>query len=166
METKLCRSCGAHKSRADFYPHAKAKDGLQSHCKKCHAAINEKYRAKNWAKQLEWNRNSYKRDPQLALKRISRWRKANLAKAASYAAKARAAKLRATPAWAEQFFIEEAYDLAQRRTKATGFEWHVDHIVPLQSDLVCGLHTHQNLQVAPRSVNCSKQNRIWPDMPA
>jgi len=30
---------------------------------------------------------------------------------------------------------------------------------------VCGLHVEHNLQVIPRSVNQSKNNRRWPDMP-
>lgn len=163
---KLCRSCLAEKPRADFYPHAKAKDGLQSHCKSCHIEMNKRYRAGNYAKQLEWNRVAYRRNLGATKSRAAQWRKDNRAKAAHYSAKARAAKLRATPAWANHFFIEEAYDLAQRRTSATGIEWQVDHIVPLQSELVCGLHTHENLQVIPARVNRSKQNRVWPGMPA
>jgi hypothetical protein len=72
--------------------------------------------------------------------------------------------LRATPAWANHFFIEEAYDLAQRRTKSTGIKWHVDHIVPLRSKRVCGLHVENNLQVIPARTNLEKGNRVWPSM--
>lgn len=78
----------------------------------------------------------------------------------------KARQLRATPAWANHFFIEEAYDLAQLRTKATGFKWHVDHVVPLISKRVCGLHVENNLQVIPATTNASKGNRHWPDMPS
>ena len=74
----------------------------------------------------------------------------------------------ATPKWANQFFMEEAYDLARRRTalKTGGHaKWHVDHIVPLKSRVVCGLNSHTNLRVVPSVTNLIKGNRHWPDMP-
>ena len=80
-----------------------------------------------------------------------------------------AMKLRATPKWANKFIMEEAYDLASRRSKINcgGVKkWHVDHIVPLRSKIVCGLHVHNNLQVIPSAENMSKGNRHWPDMPS
>lgn len=80
-------------------------------------------------------------------------------------AKRRARKKCATVKWANEFFISEAYHLAELRTKITGIKWEVDHIVPLQSKLVCGLHCEHNLQVIPRSENLKKSNVFWPDMP-
>lgn len=80
-------------------------------------------------------------------------------------ARRRFAARNAAPKWANRFFMQEAYDLARRRTKATGIRWHVDHIVPLLSPLVCGLHVEHNLQVIPAAQNISKNNRWWPDMP-
>jgi hypothetical protein len=71
---------------------------------------------------------------------------------------------KAKPAWAEDFFIEEIYDLARRRTEATGVEHHVDHVVPLQSKRVCGLHWEGNMRVVPAYENRSKRNRHWPEM--
>lgn len=80
--------------------------------------------------------------------------------------KARTAmEIGASPGWANKFFMQEAYDLARLRTKVTGYAWHVDHVVPLKSKLVCGLHCEQNLAVIPGAVNCSKRNLYWPDMP-
>ena len=93
------------------------------------------------------------------------WNNRNQHKLMARVRKYQASKLTAAPQWANYFFIEEIYDLAVRRTKATGFAWEVDHIVPLVSPLVCGLHCEQNLRVIPASVNRSKGNRHWPDMP-
>lgn len=92
-------------------------------------------------------------------------RKANPAKYNSYVRKRQASKLNAAPEWANDFFIAEIYDLAVRRTRTTKIKWHVDHIVPLQSKLVCGLHVHTNLQVLTAVANRVKGNRAWPDMP-
>jgi 5-methylcytosine-specific restriction endonuclease McrA len=87
-----------------------------------------------------------------------------------FAAKGAARRaLVATPAWAKDefndFVVGEMYSLARQRTKATGIKWVVDHIVPLQSKLVCGLHWWKNLRVIPDSLNKSKGNRLWPDHP-
>ena len=71
----------------------------------------------------------------------------------------------ATPEWANKFFMAEAYDLARRRTRCTGFKWHVDHVVPLRSKLVCGLHCEQNMEVIPAVDNLKKRHFTWPDMP-
>lgn len=77
----------------------------------------------------------------------------------------RAIKLRAKPSWANDFFIQEAYRLAALRTKMLGYPWHVDHIVPLQSKIVCGLHVEHNMRVIPGSENIRKRNYVWPGMP-
>ena len=92
--------------------------------------------------------------------RVNSWRRANPSHGASFRAKRRAAEKRATPVWANSFFIAEAYRLAALRTKLFGFSWHVDHIVPLQHPLVCGLHVESNLNVIPASENQKKHNRF------
>lgn len=113
------------------------------------------------AHQIAWQKtNREKINARQAL-----WQKAHPEKCNTLCRKRQVAKLQAVPKWANDFFIEEIYDLAQRRTKATGFKWHVDHIVPLRSKLVCGLHCEANLQVIPASINHSKSNKTWPDMP-
>lgn len=68
----------------------------------------------------------------------------------------------ATPAWANDFFIKEAYRLAKLREKLCGGKWHVDHVVPIVSPLVCGLHVEHNLQVIPGRENLEKGNRFTP----
>jgi len=93
------------------------------------------------------------------------WRDRNRAKLAAKSAARRAIKARATPAWAIDEDIKRLYEEAQRISRETGIEHHVDHIVPLKSKLVCGLHCEANLQILRGSENLSKCNRHWPDMP-
>lgn len=97
------------------------------------------------------------------------WAKRNRSALAAQAAKRRAAQKKATPIWAndelDAFVVSEAYALARVRSDVTGVVHSVDHIVPLKSGLVCGLHCAANLQVIPDTVNKSKNNRRWPQMP-
>lgn len=89
----------------------------------------------------------------------------NRDKLAARASMRRALKLMATPAWANKEAIEELYAFAARVSRDTGVPHHVDHIVPLVSDIVCGLHCDANLWVMPATDNLSKSNRYWPNMP-
>jgi hypothetical protein len=75
-----------------------------------------------------------------------------------------AAKLQATPHWADHKVMQAFYKLA-KQLSASGIPHDVDHIVPLKHPLVCGLHCPANLQVIPRKENRAKWNRWWPDMP-
>lgn len=95
----------------------------------------------------------------------ARYKAENPAKVNADTAKRRVAKLKRSPAWLTQddlWLIEQAYELAQLRTKMFGFAWHVDHIFPLQGRVVSGLHVPNNLQVIPWLDNLSKANKHLP----
>lgn len=77
----------------------------------------------------------------------------------------RASKRSATPAWADLTAIREIHRKCQEMTRATGIKHQVDHIVPLHSRLVCGLHVEHNLRVITLAENQRKKNKYWPDMP-
>jgi hypothetical protein len=68
-------------------------------------------------------------------------------------AKRRASKLNATPKFANVKKIKEIYKNCPK-----GF--HVDHIIPLNNKLVCGLHVEWNLQYLPAKENLSKSNKL------
>lgn len=72
---------------------------------------------------------------------------------------------RAWPQWcAEHPGFKAVYDEAKRR-RARGENVHVDHIVPICSDLVCGLHVPWNLEVIDARRNLQKSNTRWPFHP-
>jgi len=68
-------------------------------------------------------------------------------------AKYRAKRQKALPSWADLNAIKQFYlDCPE------GME--VDHIYPIVSDKVCGLHTLENLQYLTKYENASKGNRM------
>ena len=91
------------------------------------------------------------------------WRKKNpeVAQAMSNAWKRRARE--ATPKWLgkeDRDSIKLVYMEARRITAETGIKHVVDHIVPLRSPEVCGLHVPWNLQILPHDENCAKSNKL------
>ena len=78
-----------------------------------------------------------------------------IAKSCAYDSRVRKSR----PLWCSQSEINEYYLMARK----SGLE--VDHIVPINSNLVCGLHCLDNFQLLTRKENASKSNRYWPDMP-
>jgi 5-methylcytosine-specific restriction endonuclease McrA len=90
------------------------------------------------------------------------YREKNKSLRASHQTQRRAKHKQANPKWVNDdgmFLIHETYHLSNLRTKVTGIKWEVDHIIPLQNELVCGLHVIENLRVIPKSINASKGNR-------
>ena len=83
--------------------------------------------------------------------------------------KARRRKHRlATPKWLtreQKGQIRELYKIAITMTKTTGEQYVVDHIVPLRSEFVCGLHVPWNLRVIPRQENLLKSNKLIDTLP-
>lgn len=119
---------------------------------------------KGRARSANWRNEN----PELVASLQAKYRKENVGKIRAYQAVRRSFSKRATPTWANNFFMDEIYNLAKLRTSLNTCgvnSWTVDHIVPMRSKLVCGLHVENNLRVIPRIDNLKKGNRHWPDMP-
>lgn len=58
-----------------------------------------------------------------------------------------------------ELVTKEAHALRRLRNLITGFEWHVDHVVPLKGKQVSGLHIWSNLAVIPKVENLRKGNK-------
>ena len=78
--------------------------------------------------------------------------------------KARRRKHReATPKWLsrkQRSEIRQIYQIAITMTQTTGEQYVVDHIVPLRSEVVCGLHVPWNLRVITQEENLKKSNKF------
>lgn len=75
---------------------------------------------------------------------------------------------RATPNWltpAQKLEIQKLYLLAEALTEVRGESWVVDHIVPLDGKIVCGLHVPWNMRVIHWLENSKKGWGTWPGMP-
>ena len=173
---KMCSKCKETKDESMFPRDKRRLSGLSCHCCAC-ARVRlaewrkknpEKSRAANLRRNKDLLRAAHKkwrdRNIQAERQRSKLWAKSNPEKAAAIAAKRRAVQRSAHPVWANDFFIGEIYDLAFRRTAITGIPHEVDHIVPLISRRVCGLHVESNLRVIPARDNAVKGNRHWPEM--
>jgi len=175
---RTCTRCAAAKPISDFYANSAGK--ITSHCRVCVKEQRREYYLAHRAEKLlaaaEWKRanpGAVKRIAQLEAKRNKArknatrqcFRRAHPHLVAEAAARARLKRHASTPRWANPKAIREIYDLCLQSSRAAGEAWHVDHIVPTNSPLVCGLHVEHNLQVIPGKMNQSKSNHFWPDMP-
>jgi 5-methylcytosine-specific restriction endonuclease McrA len=91
----------------------------------------------------------------------SNWQKRNKGSVNANTRKRQASLLKRTPKWLTDFDnmkMKCLYQLAVMRTRDSGEDWHVDHIIPLQGKLVSGLHVPSNLRVVPAAYNISKNN--------
>jgi len=170
---KNCKRCRQNKPTSDFRPDPRYRGGFGSWCMGCHRARNSLWAKENRArltvKSAEWRaanpekaaeaaRKSSRKLKEKRAEYSSLWTRANRDKRRASSAKRKAARLRATPQWANLERIAEFYAKVP-----SGHD--VDHIVPLVSPIVCGLHCEANLQYLPSAENQSKRNFRWPDMP-
>jgi hypothetical protein len=83
--------------------------------------------------------------------------------ASANAANRRAIKLQRTPAWLTDFDrlkIRCLHSVAAMLTRENQESWHVDHVIPLQGNLVSGLHVPSNMRVLRGKENISKHNNF------
>jgi len=136
---KICTKCKIEKPVEDFYtgrPDCKE-------CKKKQVSIRGKV-------YYQENKDRYKKVRHQHYKN-------NMAYYNAKSAKRRAVLLNAKPFWVDDKELEYIYSLAKERGLV------VDHIVPLQHDIVCGLHVPANLRCIPQKINAWKSNKLLSD---
>lgn len=62
--------------------------------------------------------------------------------------------------WANSKKIKDIYAQAIQLSIETGIPHHVDHVLPLTHNKICGLHCENNLQILTASENLAKLNKF------
>jgi hypothetical protein len=159
MPCQICRNCLIEKPLTDFRLRKKLNIHYRS-CRQC-----ETIKHKEWqSAHLDWYRAKNKRYYQRISdgKTIRRNKLDHTPETKAQWARDKSNR-RCTRAKQVRFFDEltilitvEAHELRKVRNSITGFEWHVDHILPLNGTNICGLHIWSNLQVIPKKENLQK----------
>lgn len=176
---KQCSKCLEIKELGEFYTRKISKDGFYGKCKLCASVENKKWRTENVERkrQLDANYrqnnkdkvNGYrlkwaKNNPEKLVESRKKWRNKNPDKCRGYWQKHNSRcdrKIRARKcSWADINKIKDIYRKCRQISRVTGIQHHVDHIVPLCSDRVCGLHYECNLQIIPATDNLRKSNKV------
>lgn len=164
---KACCACRTFQPFSAFYKDKKNKDGLMNECSICNKEKRQKYREANREKERIRNRDYGKRNAHLVRARVKRWRKENPGKSLAKQRMREIQKINACPPWAQKGKvrknIQAHYLHAEWLGQTINIPFHVDHIVPLCNDFVCGLHVPANLMVLEASQNIEKSNRWWPE---
>lgn len=180
----VCKKCQQDKQETEFY--FKAAGRLATSCKVCHNLQVKEWQVANKDKVRGYVRTSckkaYDENPE-------KFREKSLARRAADREKSRkivnksykkiydsrrererarlnaasASRRRLPPNWLDAInmaLIQEFYDVAKAVTTQTGVVHHVDHIVPLNGNVVSGLHVPWNMQVISASENCAKGAKL------
>jgi hypothetical protein len=162
-----CKSCEKLRHAKTYLENrekvsSKRKQYCENH-KEEKALYDKEYRLNNIDKIKVQNKNSYEKNKQKVLERSKVWKKNNPASVLAKNSRSRAKKFSATPSWLtkdHKTFIEIQYQMAAFLTEQFGIKFHVDHIDPLKSEYLSGLHVPWNLQVIPAADNIRKSNKI------
>lgn len=173
-QSKKCNMCLVVQPVSSFHRcNTRSKDGYAYSCKKC--AYEKERSNPNRAAVKKRSAEKYKdfRNQQAREKN----RQKRIAKYAAriddheaytrYRAQRQLAKAAATPKWVTREDKRKnsgIYAAAAMLQELTCVQYDVDHIVPLQSDVVCGLNVWWNLQAIPQSLNAQKRNIFDPSL--
>lgn len=137
-----CLGCSREHSAKSRAKHLEARRAVDREYARAHAEGRREYR-REWAATNRERVAASNRD----------WCAQNAEKRREHHKRYYAAKVRATPPWADLEAIERFY-----ANRPEGME--VDHIIPLQGRNVSGLHVHWNLQYLTPLQNAAKGNRL------
>ena len=149
---KRCSVCKTEKELNEFSSDKRVPSGKSHRCKSCMNAYAAEYRKKHREKARQY---------------AKKYREENLEKCYAWRAKYKQRK-KDVSAYGNKELTEivaiEAHWVARNRSKATGVQHHVDHIIPLRGNDVSGFHVWNNLRVITWQENIMKSNNLPEDL--
>lgn len=114
--------------------------------------------SKEWRTKTGYSSKYYEANRERLKAKARQWRIDNPGKARALSARKKYQRELATPKWLTKDQLKQIDNFYINCPP--GF--HVDHIIPLKGELVCGLHTPDNLQYLSASDNMKKHNKFEP----
>lgn len=162
LTSKFCPRCKKAKGSEEFTRNKCNRDGLQDICKSCRSVDRKNSYKKDRVKILKYNKLWRDSNKDKVFEMSQKYYRVNKSDFIARAATRKSRKIKATPKWLDdkqKEEIKEFYWLAKDLSAVSGEQYHVDHIVPIRGENVCGLHVPWNLQVLPADLNLSKGNK-------
>lgn len=137
--------------------------------RKGHVTCSKECNSKKWRLQNKdyikiYNKSYKKENKEKCATYTMEWKKENKEINARHAGERRARQKQAVYKGHDEelyeFFMQEIYSLSRERSEKTGVEHNVDHIIPLNNEKVCGLHTPCNLRIITALENQRKNNTL------
>ena len=144
---KTCSACGATLPLSSFPVRRASRDGLNASCRECKNASNKRHYTAHKAAHVRRANASKKARAQ----RDPAWRNA-------WNVWRHLKKEKRVAPWTKFSDTVRFYREAHELTARTGIRHEVDHIIPLRSKHVAGLHCVENLQVLTAAANNAKGN--------
>ena len=160
-----CNFCGEVKPLEMFVKHKDCKGGRTRKCKDCFNEWSKEHYSKNSQKIKQTQKKSVerRRSEGKDVNKPSRdYNKRNPHYKRFYASQRKAHVKLATPDWLTKDQKEDMKAIHSLRIRLEGIfgvKYHVDHIVPLRGENVCGLNVPWNLQILEASLNMAKRNK-------
>lgn len=161
-----CKMCCREQRKLYFEKNPEAKKKKQEReynwkikNKKRKLQLDKEYRVRNKESIKKRQKDYIKNNPEKIKIAKKKYENKNPHIRAKIKTKRRQKERQSIPKWSESDKINIVYKKAKWLESLTGLKYHVDHIIPIQGENVCGLHVWANLQILEASINCSKGNK-------
>lgn len=130
-------------------------------CTVCELVAAAKRRRQHPELMKQLKKANYEKNKEHHLAQKKAYRQANKGKINALVTKRKSRIKERTPAWSDFDKIKAYYEVCAFFNDVNGYiKYHVDHVIPLQGNLVSGLHVQNNLQIIPWLDNIRKKNKF------